>query len=120
MLPEDQGTLFRCIVSIHQWLLWVSTNALGQIQLVRFFQSSFVIWEAGREGAVEGGVQGGVFKEMGVPSAVTMLAAVQKMFKSTWAAEFTLILEQISRGTLSPDTMSTQQTMVFKGDMSGR
>lgn len=119
-LPSDQGELLEWLLKIHKWLLWLTTNPLGATQIIEFLQVSLCTWEDGTEGAVDGALQGGVFREVSIPSASILLSGLQWCFKYTWAAEYSIMISRIANGFLMPTEMSEEEKQVFRGDMADR
>ena len=119
-LPPDQGELLKWLIKIHKWLLWLTTNPLGATQLIEFLQVSLATWEDGTEGAVEGALQGGVFREITIPSASILLSGLQWVFKHTWAAEYSIMISRIANGFLVLKEMSEEEQKVLRGDMADR
>ncbi|GMI49261.1 hypothetical protein TrCOL_g9620, partial [Triparma columacea] len=116
--PDDQYALLACMINIHTWIIWMSTDPLGAQALFEFMQVAFAVWEPGREGGISGGLEGGIFTEIGVSTAKTVLSGLMYVIKSTWAAEKLLMTGLLRGGGLTLRGMSEEQRMVWDAAMS--
>ena len=108
------------MINIHTWILWMSTDPLGAQALFEFMQVAFAVWEPGREGGISGGLEGGIFTEIGVSTAKTVLSGLMYVIKSTWAAEKLLMTGLLRGGGLTLRGMSEEERMVWDAAMSDR